>query len=121
MSSFQGVSDSLIGPSLLELQSLLQVDLRQLNYIVLSTGLGDFVGAILAGLLANTCACDLRLAVSVFLGTLSVALSAVVANYYYVLTLFTLQGFLRGFVYCCKYILISPHILFIENGFIHCF
>ncbi|XP_071100558.1 sodium-dependent glucose transporter 1-like [Haliotis cracherodii] len=95
-----GVSDSLIGPSLLELQSLLQVDLRQLNYIVLSTGLGDFVGAILAGLLANTCACDLRLAVSVLLGTLSVALSAVVANYYYVLTLFTLQGFLRGFVYC---------------------
>ncbi|XP_046561695.1 sodium-dependent glucose transporter 1-like [Haliotis rubra] len=95
-----GVSDSLLGPSLLELQSLLQVDLQQLNFVVLSTGLGDFVGAILAGLLSKTCGCDLRLSVSVLLGSLSVALSAVIPNYYYVLTFFTLQGFLRGFVYC---------------------
>ncbi|XP_067665178.1 major facilitator superfamily domain-containing protein 4A-like [Haliotis asinina] len=108
-----GVSDSLLGPSLLELQSLLQVDLQQLNFVVLSTGLGDFVGAILAGFLSKTCTCDLRLSVFVLLGSLSVALSAVIPNYYYVLTLFTLQGFLRGFVYC--YAIEKCNILWRQN------
>ena len=98
---FQGISDAVLGPTLLDLELLVSEETGNFSFIILSTGLGTVLGSLLAPLLSRVDV-RLRLFITLLFGSVVNIVLSLVASYTYLLVMFTLQGFAKGAVVVCK-------------------
>ncbi|XP_067668725.1 sodium-dependent glucose transporter 1A-like [Haliotis asinina] len=96
----RGIHNCILGPTLLDLQLLLQKDLDALAYLFFSSGLGSMLGALAAGFLAPKFDNRLQLFLSLAVGCVSVAAIPQVHNLFYMYFMVFVFGLTRGLVVC---------------------
>lgn len=93
-----GIDNGILGPSLLDLRSLLHVDMYQMNPIFICQGIGFIIGCIVAGLLSEKINLDMFLGVSLLLGSANNVFIPLTHSIYLMSTFFFMQGLTKGLV-----------------------
>ncbi|XP_071092550.1 major facilitator superfamily domain-containing protein 4B-like [Haliotis cracherodii] len=96
----RGIQTSFLGPTLLDLQLLLQKDLNSLSYLFFACGLGSMLGALAAGFLASRFDLRLQLFLSLMVGSVSLAAIPQVHHIVYVYIMVFVTGTTSGLVIC---------------------
>ncbi|XP_048257289.1 sodium-dependent glucose transporter 1-like [Haliotis rufescens] len=96
----RGIQTSFLGPTLLDLQLLLQKDLNALSYLFFACGLGSMLGALAAGVLASRFDLRLQLFLSLMVGSASLAAIPQVHHIVYVYIMVFVTGTTSGLVIC---------------------
>ncbi|XP_046378835.1 major facilitator superfamily domain-containing protein 4B-like [Haliotis rufescens] len=96
----RGIHNCILGPTLLDLQLLLQKDLNALSYLFFASGLGSMLGSLAAGFLASRFDNRLQLFLSLMVGSVSIAAIPQVQHIYYMYFMVFVFGLTRGLVVC---------------------
>ncbi|XP_029633448.1 sodium-dependent glucose transporter 1A [Octopus sinensis] len=93
-----GIDNGILGPSLLDLGSLIQAQLYQMNWLFIISGIGFILGCLLVGWMSSKINMDLILAVSMLLGSATFIFIPLARNLPLMATLFFIQGLTKGLV-----------------------
>lgn len=93
-----GIDNGILGPSLLDLRSLLHVKMYEMNPIFICQGIGFIIGCIVAGMLSEKINLDLFLGTSLLLGSVNNVLIPLTHSIYLMSMFFFMQGFTKGLV-----------------------
>ncbi|XP_067668703.1 major facilitator superfamily domain-containing protein 4B-like isoform X1 [Haliotis asinina] len=94
----RGIQNSILGPTILDLQLLLKEDLRALSYLFFANGLGSMLGALAAGFLAPRFNLRIQLCLSLMVGSASLVAVPHVHYIVYMYTMVFILGTTSGLV-----------------------
>ncbi|XP_046551107.1 major facilitator superfamily domain-containing protein 4B-like [Haliotis rubra] len=94
----RGIQNSILGPTILDLQLLLKKDLSALSYLFFANGLGAMLGALAAGFLASRFNLRLQLFLSLMVGSVSLAAIPQVHHIVYMYIMVFILGTTSGLV-----------------------
>ncbi|XP_067668712.1 sodium-dependent glucose transporter 1-like isoform X2 [Haliotis asinina] len=96
----RGIQNSILGPTILDLQLLLKEDLRALSYLFFANGLGSMLGALAAGFLAPRFNLRIQLCLSLMVGSASLVAVPHVHYIVYMYTMVFILGTTSGLLRC---------------------
>ncbi|XP_046545853.1 sodium-dependent glucose transporter 1-like [Haliotis rubra] len=109
-----GVGDAILGPTLLDLQLLVQESVDKFSFLILCTGVGAITGSLLTGFIFTSVNNRLKLALTIILGSVVNCVTPAVPAFGYFCVMFFLQGLSRGFAGC--YLLEVCNDLWVQKG-----
>ncbi|XP_050395129.1 sodium-dependent glucose transporter 1 [Patella vulgata] len=91
-----GFNNGILGPTLIDLQILVQVEMNLITYIFFVAGAGFIMGILLCFVAERYCSLRVVLAVSIGLGSVVNIVLTLSSSYVYLMILFFLQGCTKG-------------------------